>query len=73
LYSLIVFMVGVFQHAAALKFSYNRYNHRRLLFYTPLYPLLRYINIFARLICLIRYLMGERGIWERKDRPTIQV
>ncbi|MBS7654847.1 glycosyltransferase family 2 protein [Candidatus Bathyarchaeota archaeon] len=72
LYSLIVFLIGVFQHAVALKFSYNSYNHRKLLLYTPLYPLLRYINIFARLTCLIQYLAGKRGRWEEKERPIIQ-
>lgn len=71
LYSLIVFLIGVFQHAVALKFSYNHYNHRKLLFYTPLYPLLRYINMFARITCLIQYIAGKRGIWEAIERPTI--
>jgi len=73
LYSLIVFLIGVFQHAVALKFSYNHYNYRKLLFYTPLYPLLRYINILARITCLIQYIAGKRGIWEKSERPTISM
>jgi hypothetical protein len=71
IYSFVVFLVGVFQHALALKFSYGRYNHRKLLFYTPLYPLLRYVNVLVRLICLVQYIAGKRGFWEVTERPAV--
>jgi hypothetical protein len=50
-----------------LKLSYNSHNYRSLLFYTPFYPILRFINMFARLTSSIKYLSGGRGNW-RKTR-----
>jgi len=68
---LFVLAVGVVQQALALKFAYNHYNHRRLLFYTPLYYLLRLINVCANFTTLIQYsLLGKRGTWHRTKNLT---
>jgi hypothetical protein len=34
-----------------------------LLFYTPLYPLLRLVNVFARSRSVLSYLTGNNGKW----------
>ncbi|MEM3055304.1 MAG: hypothetical protein QXM52_06340, partial [Candidatus Bathyarchaeia archaeon] len=65
IYALLAFAVGIICHAIALKFSYGKYNHKHLLVYTPLYYLLRMINVFARTKSLIKYLMGDRGSWHK--------
>ena len=59
------FLIGIVCQAIALKFSYNQFNHRRLLFYTPLYTVLRFINVCARFVCLIKYSLGKRGTWHK--------
>jgi len=64
-YALLAFAVGIIYHAIALKFAYGKYNHKHLLLYTPLYYLLRMINVFARTKSLIKYLMGDRGSWHK--------
>lgn len=67
MFLLFVLVVGVVQQALALKFAYNHYNHRRLLFFTPLYYLLRLINVCAIFTTLIQYsLLGKRGSWYKK-------
>jgi len=67
IFLLFVLAVGVVQQALALKFAYNNYNHRHLLFYTPLYYLLRLINVCARFTTLIQYsFLGKRGSWHKK-------
>jgi len=67
MYLFLVLIVGVVQQALALKFAYNQYNHRRLLFFTPLYYLLRLINVCANFTTLIQYsLWGKKGTWHRK-------
>ena len=76
LYNLLMFLplmlaVGIIQQAVALKFTYNRYNHKRLLFYTPLYSILRFINVSARFDCIIRYILGKRGLWEKPESPSL--
>lgn len=65
IYAFLAFAVGIIYHAIALKFSYGKYNHKHLLVYTPLYYLLRMINVFARTKSLIKYLMGDRGSWQK--------
>ena len=76
LYNLLLFipfvlLVGIIYQAVALKFAYNHYNHRRLLFYTPLYGILRFINVLARFNSLIKYVVGKRGFWKKMERPAI--
>jgi cellulose synthase/poly-beta-1,6-N-acetylglucosamine synthase-like glycosyltransferase len=71
LFLLFVFAVGIVQQAIALKFAYNSYNHRHLLLYTPLYGILRFINICARFSSLIKYALGKRGSWRKIERPHL--
>jgi len=59
-------LIGVINQAIALKFSYDQYNHRHILLYTPLYCVLRMINVCARFTCLIKFLMGYRGCGARQ-------
>lgn len=66
--SLLIFMpygllIGVVSQAIALKFAYNKHNYRSLLFYTPFYPILRLINVFARLTSTFKFMLGDRGKW----------
>ncbi len=56
-------LIGVISQAIALKFAYGSYQYRALLFYTPLYPLLRIVNVFARSRSLLNYLTGNNGKW----------
>jgi cellulose synthase/poly-beta-1,6-N-acetylglucosamine synthase-like glycosyltransferase len=65
MFLLLVLAVGVVQQTIALKFAYNHYNHKRLLWYTPLYYILRLINIFAKFTTLIQYTMGKKGTWHK--------
>lgn len=64
-----VLIIGIINQAVALKFAYNHYNHGRLLLYSPLYVVLRFVNVCARFTCLVKYLLGERGSW-RKGRAV---
>ena len=75
LYNLLMFLllmliVGIIHQAIALKFAYNHYNHKRLLFYTPLYSFLRIINVSARFDCMIKYIIGKKGFWKKTERPS---
>jgi cellulose synthase/poly-beta-1,6-N-acetylglucosamine synthase-like glycosyltransferase len=65
MFMLLVLVVGVVQQTLALKFAYNHYNYRRLLWYTPLYYMLRLVNIFAKFTTLIQYAMGKKGTWHK--------
>jgi cellulose synthase/poly-beta-1,6-N-acetylglucosamine synthase-like glycosyltransferase len=67
MFMLLVLIVGLIQQAIALKFAYSHYNHRQLLWYTPLYFVLRLINIFAKFTTLIQYAMGKRGNWLKAE------
>jgi hypothetical protein len=61
-------LVGIINQAIALKYAYHRHNYKALLFYTPFYPILRLINILARLTSTFKYLLGDRGNWHNKDK-----
>lgn len=67
IYILFILSVGVIYQAIALKFSYGKYNHKYLLAYTPLYYVLRMINVLARTRCLIKYLIGDKGCWKKPE------
>jgi cellulose synthase/poly-beta-1,6-N-acetylglucosamine synthase-like glycosyltransferase len=54
--------------AIALKYAYNSHNYRTLLFYTPFYPILRLINVLARLTSSVKYVLGDHGNWHNKVR-----
>ena len=56
-------LIGLISQALALKFAYGSYQYGVLLFYTPLYPLLRLVNVFARSRSAISYLTGNNGTW----------
>ncbi|MEM3700443.1 MAG: glycosyltransferase family 2 protein [Candidatus Bathyarchaeia archaeon] len=61
-------LIGVINQAMALKYAYNQHNYRTLLFYTPFYPILRLINILARLTSSFKYFLGDHGKWyQAKD------
>jgi len=64
-------LVGVINQAIALKYAYDRHNYRALLFYTPFYPILRLINILARLTSAVKYVMGDRGNWQSKIKSRV--
>jgi cellulose synthase/poly-beta-1,6-N-acetylglucosamine synthase-like glycosyltransferase len=66
--SLLIFVpyglfIGILNQALALKYAYNKRNYHALLFYTPFYPIIRLINIFARLTSTIKFLVGNNGDW----------
>lgn len=56
-------LIGVISQAIALRFAYGSYHYDGLLFYTPLYPLLRLINVLARSRSVFSYLTGNNGKW----------
>jgi len=56
-------LIGFINQAIALKYAYNKHNYRSLLYYTPFYPIIRLINILARLTSSIKYLFGDNGSW----------
>lgn len=61
-------LIGVVNQAIALKYAYHRHNSQALLFYTPFYPILRLINILARLTSSAKYLLGDHGNWHHKTK-----
>jgi len=56
-------LIGVISQAIALRFAYGSYQYGALLFYTPLYPVLRIVNVLARSRSVLSYLMGNNGKW----------
>ena len=56
-------LIGVVSHAIALRFAYGSFHYGSLLFYTPLYPVLWLINVFARSRSVLNYLTGNNGKW----------
>ncbi len=56
-------LIGVVSQAIALRFAYGSYQYGALLFYTPLYPLLRLVNVLARSRSVLSYLTGNNGKW----------
>jgi cellulose synthase/poly-beta-1,6-N-acetylglucosamine synthase-like glycosyltransferase len=59
-------LIGIVNQAIALKYAYNSHNYRTLLFYTPFYPILRLINVLARLTSSFKYALGDHGNWHKK-------
>ena len=64
-------LIGVINQAIALKYAYNSHNYKALLFYTPFYPILRLINILARLTSSFKYMLGDRGNWHNKTKIRV--
>jgi cellulose synthase/poly-beta-1,6-N-acetylglucosamine synthase-like glycosyltransferase len=56
-------LIGVISQAIALRFAYGSYQYGALLFYTPLYPVLRLVNVLARSQSVLSYLAGNNGKW----------
>jgi cellulose synthase/poly-beta-1,6-N-acetylglucosamine synthase-like glycosyltransferase len=56
-------LIGIISQAIALKFAYGSFHNHGLLFYAPLYPLLRIVNVLARLESLLSYSRGNNGKW----------
>ncbi len=71
-YNLIIFavyglLINIMNQAIALKYAYNKFSHNKLLLYTPFFPFLWLINVFARLRSIIAYLFGSRGTWHPEE------
>jgi cellulose synthase/poly-beta-1,6-N-acetylglucosamine synthase-like glycosyltransferase len=62
--------VGVVFQAVALRFAYGEWNHRRLLYYTPFYSILWFVNLMARLFSVLSYVVGFRGRWQTAKRAV---
>jgi len=56
-------LIGFINQSIALKYAYDKHNYRSLLFYTPFYPIIRLVNILARLTSSVKYLFGDNGSW----------
>lgn len=63
--------IGVANQAIALKYAYDNHNYQALLFYTPFYPILRLINILARLTSSFKYVLGDRGNWHNQTKIAV--
>lgn len=61
-------LIAVILQAAALQLAYGDYNHKNLLYYTPFYSILWFINLWARLFSLAGYAVGYRGAWHSQNR-----
>lgn len=70
-YNLLIFIpyglfIGIISQAIAIRFAYCESKYKSLLLYTPLYPLMRIVNIFARSKSMIDYFAGNNGKWHNK-------
>jgi cellulose synthase/poly-beta-1,6-N-acetylglucosamine synthase-like glycosyltransferase len=63
-YGLLIIVVN---QVVALKYAYHEFRHNSLLLYTPFFPILWLINVFARLRSIIGYLLGSRGAWHLEE------
>ncbi|MBS7633360.1 glycosyltransferase family 2 protein [Candidatus Bathyarchaeota archaeon] len=66
IYGLYSLFIGLINQSIALKYAYSEHNYKSLLFYTPFYPILRLINIAARLVSSVKYIFGDNGSWYTK-------
>jgi biofilm PGA synthesis N-glycosyltransferase PgaC len=64
------FLIGIINQTIALKYAYNKHNYKALLYYTPFYPILRLINILARLTSVVKYFLGDHGSWHNNLKHT---
>lgn len=69
-YNLLLFIpygliIGIISQAIAIHFSYGE-SKNKLLIYTPFYPILRIVNIFARCKSIFNYITGNNGKWYKK-------
>ncbi len=56
-------LIGLVNQAVGLWFAYGDREHLKLLRYTPLYPFLWVVNVFARLRSIVAYVTGSNGKW----------
>lgn len=61
-------LVGIVFQAVGLRFAYGEYNHKWLLYYTPFYSILWFINLWARMFSVVKYAFGYRGKWHTAKR-----
>ncbi len=61
-------LIGFINQSIALKYAYDKHNYRSLLFYTPFYPIIRLVNILARLTSSVKYLFGDNGSWHSSKK-----
>ncbi len=57
-------LVGIVTQLIALDFAYGEYDYRWLLYYTPFYSILWFLNLWARLFSVVAYVFGYRGSWQ---------
>lgn len=70
-FNLLVFaayglLISAVTQAVALKLAYGKFNYSNLLLYTPFFPFLWLVNVFARVQSLFGYLRGNRGKWHHE-------
>lgn len=61
-------LIGIVNQAIALRFTYGTYTGGKLLLYTPLYAILRLVNMFARSGSIVSYLLGNHGKWHVEEQ-----
>ncbi|MCX8153095.1 MAG: glycosyltransferase family 2 protein [Candidatus Bathyarchaeota archaeon] len=76
-YNLIIFaayglLISIINQAIALKYAYGKLMHGRLLKYTPFFPFLWLINLFARLRSMAAYMLGSKGSWHLTEASSNQ-
>jgi cellulose synthase/poly-beta-1,6-N-acetylglucosamine synthase-like glycosyltransferase len=62
-FGLYGFLVGFIFQVVALKLAYGSYTCGSLLFYLPVYLLLRVVNMLARVRSVFGFLIGSNGKW----------
>jgi cellulose synthase/poly-beta-1,6-N-acetylglucosamine synthase-like glycosyltransferase len=63
LFTLYMLTVSFIIQLSAFSFAYKRFSKKYLLMYLPFYPLLRFVNICARIVSVVRYVFGDKGNW----------
>lgn len=61
-------LIGIVNQGIALKFTYGSYTCGNLLLYTPLYGILRIVNMFARSGSVVSYALGNHGKWHVEEQ-----
>ena len=56
-------LISVINQTIAIRFAYNDRRHFELLGYTPFYPFLWIVNVFARIRSIVSYARGSNGKW----------
>ena len=75
-FNLIVFaayglLLSIVTQAVALKLAYGKFNRDWLLLYTPFFPFLWLVNVFARVQSVYGYLRGNRGKWHHEKTSKL--